>query len=86
MPRDAVSRTANVERTGRHKWVNRVSATELNYDHHIIKLYTSNLRQDRSAPPPQFTLASINCLTVFNMISESVISSLLFDTSRSSLI
>ena len=22
MPRDAVSRTANVERTGRHKWVN----------------------------------------------------------------
>ena len=23
MPRDAVSRTANVERTGRHKWVNR---------------------------------------------------------------
>ena len=24
MPRDAVSRTANVERTGRHKWVNNV--------------------------------------------------------------
>ena len=23
MPRDAVSRTANVERTGRHKWVQR---------------------------------------------------------------
>ena len=23
MPRDAVSRTANVERTGRHKWVNQ---------------------------------------------------------------
>ena len=23
MPRDAVSRTANVERTGRHKWVNK---------------------------------------------------------------
>ena len=22
MPRDAVSRTANVERTGQHKWVN----------------------------------------------------------------
>ena len=27
MPRDAVSRTANVERTGRHKWVNNVEAT-----------------------------------------------------------
>ena len=24
MPRDAASRTANVERTGRHKWVNVV--------------------------------------------------------------
>ena len=24
MPRDAVSRTANVERTGRHKWVKGV--------------------------------------------------------------
>jgi len=24
MPRDAVSRTANVEHTGRHKWVNHV--------------------------------------------------------------
>ena len=26
MPRDAVSRTANVERTGRHKWVNMLGA------------------------------------------------------------
>ena len=26
MPRDAVSRTANVERTGRHKWVNNLSS------------------------------------------------------------
>ena len=24
MPRDAVSRTANVERTGRHEWVNKI--------------------------------------------------------------
>ena len=27
MPRDAVSRTANVERTGRHKWVNTLRLT-----------------------------------------------------------
>ena len=27
MPRDTVSRTANVERTGRHKWVNLIAYT-----------------------------------------------------------
>ena len=28
-PRDAVSRTANVERTGRHKWVNIVGTSKV---------------------------------------------------------
>ena len=32
MPRDAVSRTANVERTGRHKWVKHNTATGLRRD------------------------------------------------------
>ena len=42
MPRDAVSRTANVERTGRHKWVN-TSRSESMYEQtdkffqHLIK-------------------------------------------------
>jgi len=34
MPRDAVSRSANVERTGRHKWVNDVTQNGyMKYNH-----------------------------------------------------
>ena len=35
MPRDAVSRTANVERTGRHKWVN--NSTSLNSSDNCVQ-------------------------------------------------
>ena len=42
MPRDAVSRTANVERTGRHKWVKYMSVIT-----HILQiqflLYVNNV-------------------------------------------
>ena len=44
MPRDAVSRTANVERTGRHKWVNKVekifSCRSLRYAGLMEKLWS----------------------------------------------
>ena len=36
MPRDAVSRTANVERTGRHKWVNMLGAVTRCVGHWLI--------------------------------------------------
>ena len=37
MPRDAVSRTANVERTGRHKWVEWKNTLQLaNLGPHIV--------------------------------------------------
>ena len=38
MPRDAVSRTANVERTGRHKWVNSDFHYWLNLDNTSLPL------------------------------------------------
>ena len=33
MPKDAVSRTANVERTGRHKWVNMHTRITMSIEH-----------------------------------------------------
>ena len=44
MPRDAVSRTANVERTGRHKWVN-VTATVIVHDRVNAEHYTLRTEQ-----------------------------------------
>ena len=41
MPRDAVSRTTNVERTGRHKWVNAMRGVAFK----LIKSYFSNIKQ-----------------------------------------
>ena len=38
MPRDAVSRTANVERTGRHKWVNP-NGTWLGYPKKVANIW-----------------------------------------------
>ena len=38
MPRDAVSRTANVERTGRHKWVNQQNQLKTVHIESILRL------------------------------------------------
>ena len=48
MPRDAVSRTANVERNGGHKWVNQVDERDQTPRHlvHAVldQLLMSNLK------------------------------------------
>ena len=37
MPRDAVSRTANVERTGRHKWVNQTNfGLQIHFSNYVV--------------------------------------------------
>ena len=43
MPRDAVSRTANVERTGRHKWVkdNMTKQARISYYYSLLFPYIS---------------------------------------------
>ena len=42
MPRDAVSRTANVKRTGRHKWVKQVGQASIcmRAAYYIGRIYT----------------------------------------------
>ena len=40
MPRDAVSRTANVERTGRHKWVNMARISSIIKTYRDIDVYS----------------------------------------------
>ena len=39
MPRDAVSRTANVEHTGRHKWVKPHIVQQLSFQDYVSRLY-----------------------------------------------
>ena len=49
MPRDAVSRTANVERTGRHKWVN-VLPLVLLFDDNKIKMTRKPGKKQKENP------------------------------------
>ena len=42
MPRDAVSRTANVERNGGHKWVNVYGKSFWQFDPVFVSLYLGN--------------------------------------------
>ena len=49
LPRDAISRTANVERTGRHKWVNGLPLKK-KYNKNENSLGTFREYIDRSDP------------------------------------
>ena len=48
MPRDAVSRTANVERNGGHKWVKALDPFDMQIDLHLFLSAKTKIGSNRS--------------------------------------
>ena len=67
MPRDAVSRTANVERTGRHKWVNFLHALATIWV--SMSKYRYFVKDDTRSPHLQTQLPSLYPSLIFNLYS-----------------
>ena len=76
MPRDAVSRTANVERTGRHKWVKAVNTNAM--DLHMSARSASAI----IIIPLNVTVDKMNIRNLFYMILYYNISKILLNGSH----